>query len=286
MLRGFIFWRVTKITYFTALLLSLIVLVVQVYRLSFIILGLPISSSFPFFLSWFVYYSFFFIPDGILVAVALVLHDLKEKKLLQVMESFHISPYKVLALFSMPVGVFLVLSFFFSFLLFEEQVSFATRSLLIKYKDRLFENLPEKTFLEAGGMVVYVREREGSTLKGVFLKYRDSVVVAERAVYEGEGRFFFRKGYLVTKERGKYFLMSFDTYRLDTEERFSAQLRKKRIAKERILNLLNTAFIPILFLCAFFGTLKLCRTHLQVYYLIALFLVAHQLFIFSLKVTL
>ena len=286
MLRSLIFWKITKTTYLVALLLALVLLLIQVYRLSFIIVGLPITSSLPFFLSWFVYYSFFFLPDGIVVAVALTVYEMKEKKIIQVMESFHLSPGRILYIFSLPAGVFLLISLVLSFLLFEEQVSFARKGLIIKYKDRILENLPERAFIEVGNMVVYVREREENRLRGVFLKYRNSIVVADRASYEGGGRFSFDRGYLITKERGKYFLISFENYRLDTEERFTADIRKRRISKERIMNLVNTASIPFLFLAAFTGALRICRSHLQVYYLIAVCLIAHQILMFSLKITL
>ncbi len=286
MLRDLIFWKVTKTAYLTAIVLALMLLVVQIYRLSFIIVGLPLSNSVPFFISWLVYYSFFFIPDGITLATAVTLYDLKERKLLQVFESFQISTLRVLYLFALPVGVFTAIGLVLSFFLFEERVSLARKSLLIKYKDRVLENIPERTFLEVGDLVIYVRNREGGTLKGVFLKYRDSFVLANRAVYRKGGRFSFGKGYLITKERGKYFLISFESYRLDTEESFSAGLRKKRIAKEKVLNLVNVSTIPFLFLTAFLGTLKLCRTHLQVYYLVALCVILHQILMFSLKMAL
>jgi hypothetical protein len=284
MLRNLIFWRITKLTYLTALILATALLLVQIYRLSFILLGLPLTSSAPFFLSWFVYYSFFFIPDGIALATAITLYDLKERKLLQVLQSFQLSPVRIFGLFAVPVVVFTALGFLLSFLLFEEQVAFARKGMLIKYKDRMLENLPERTFLEVGNLVVYVRKKEGNTLRGVFLKYKNSFVLADRATYEGGGRFSFSRGYLVTKERDKYLLVSFESYRLDTEERFSAEIRKRRISKEKILNLVNVGFIPVLFTMAFLGPLKLCRTHIQVYYLAGLCIVLHQLILFALKV--
>ncbi|MDQ7039018.1 MAG: LptF/LptG family permease [Aquificota bacterium] len=286
MLRSLIFWKITKITYLTALVLATVLLLVQIYRLSFILFGLPLSDSVPFFISWFAYYSFFFIPDGIALATALTLYDLKERKLLQVMQSFHLSPLRILSLFLLPVGVFSALGLVFSFLLFEEQVSFARKELFIKYKDKALGNMPERTFLEIGDLVVYIRERGEGTLKGVFLKYRDLIVVAERATYESGGRFFFRKGYLVTKDQDKYFLISFETYRLDTEERFSAEIRKKRVSKERVMNLANMASIPFLFGISFMGSLMVCRTHIQVYYFIALCVILHQIALFTLKITL
>ncbi len=286
MLRALILWKVTRNTYLTALILSFILLMVQIFRIGFIIFGLPLTSSVPFFLIWFVYYSFFFIPDGIIASTATAVYELKEKRLLHVIYSFHLSPSKLFFYFSIPVLFFLLISGVFSFFLFDEQVSFARRGLLIQYKDKFFENLPEKTFLSSGDVVVYAEERKGKELRNIFLKYKNTHILAKRAVYEGSGRFLFEKGSLLTRERGKYFLMEFNKYWLDTEEFLSAEIREQKVRKGRILNLANTLSIVPFFGLVFLGALKFCRTHTQVYYLVALGIILHQLLLFGLKVSL
>ncbi len=286
MLENVLLWRVTKATYLTAFLLAFILLMIQIFRVGFIIFGLPPSSSLSFFLTWFVYYGFFFIPDGILVATALTLSDMKERKLLNVLYSFHMSPGKVFLLFARPVLLFFLLSLAASFFLFEEQVSFAYRGLFIQYKDRILENIPERIFLSTGDVVVYATRKEEDELRNVFLKYRNIQVIADRAEYKGKGRFLFERGSLLTKEEGRYFLMEFDRYWLDTEEFLSAEIREKRVRKERILNLVNTLTIIPLFLLSFYGVMRVCRTHVEVYYLIAFGFVLHQLLMFSLKISL
>jgi len=286
MLRALILWRVTRTTYITALTLAFILLMVQIFKIGFILFGLPVTSSVPFFLVWFIYYGFFFIPDGLITAVATAVYELKEKRLLHVLYSFHISPLKLLGYFALPVLFFFVLSGVLSTVLYEEHVSFARRGLLIQYKDRLFENMPEKTFLSSGDVVVYAGEKKGRELMDVFLKYKHTHILAEKAVYEGKGRFLFERGSLLTRERGKYFLMEFSRYWLDTEEFLTAEIREKRVKRGKILNLANTLSIIPSFLLVFVGALKLCRSHTQVYYLIALTIVLHQLFLFGVKVSL
>ena len=286
MLRALILWKVTRNTYITALTLAFILLMVQIFKIGFILFGLPLTSSVPFFLVWFVYYGFFFIPDGLITAVATAVYELKEKRLLHVLYSFHISPLQLLGYFALPVLFFLVLSGVFSQVLYEEHVSFARRGLLIQYKDRLFENMPEKTFLSSGDVVVYAGKKDGRELRDVFLKYKDTHILADRAVYEGRGRFLFERGSLLTRERGKYFLMEFRRYWLDTEEFLTAEIREKRVRRGKILNAANTISIIPAFLFVFVGVLKFCRSHTQVYYLIALTIVLHQLFLFGVKVSL
>ncbi len=286
MLKRLILWKITKNTYSVALLLAFILLMVQIFRIGFILFGLPVTSSVPFFIVWFVYYTFFFLPDGMIAAVASGVYELKEKRLLHVLYSFHISPLKIFTLFALPVSILFLLSAVLSFVLFEEHVSFARRGLLIQYKDRIFENIPEKTFLDTGGVVAYVEDKSKGELRNIFLKYRNIYILAKRAKYEGGGRFLFEKGSLLTYERNKYFLMEFDRYWLDTEEFLSAELREKKIHKERIRNVVNTLSIIPFYLFSFFGALKICKTHTQVYYLIAFGIILHQLILFAVKISL
>jgi len=286
MLRSLILWKITKVAYITAFTLAFLLLMVQIFRIGFILFGMPPTASLPYFLTWFAYFGFFFIPDGVLVATALTLYELKEKRLIHVLYSFHLSPAKLFFLFLLPVALFFSISLFLSFLLFEEHVSFLRRGLLIEYRDRVFNNLPEKTFLNAHGLVVYVRERDGSELRDVFLRYKGTYVIAEKARYEGNGRFVFERGSLLTQERGKYFLVGFEEYRLDTEEFISARLRDKKIEEGRVLNLINSLSIIPFFLFSFFGTLYLCETHSRAYYLVALGVVLRQLLMFGVKISL
>jgi hypothetical protein len=286
MLRSLILWRITKTAYLTALLMAFIIFAVQIFRLGFVLFGLPPESSFPFFLVWFVFYGFYFLPDGLFLATALTAYELKEKRLLHVLYSFQLSPIKVAKIFLIPAAIFFFLYGSLSYLLVEEHVGFVTRGLLIQYKDRLFENIPVKTFMDAGNVVVYVRDREGNVLKDIFLKYKNIQVIARRARYEGAGRFVFEKGSLLTEEKGKYLLMKFDTYRLDTEEFLVARISKKIMNRDRILNGINTLTIIPFSLIALIGSLRFCRSHTQLYVVITGLLIFHQLILFAVKVSL
>ncbi len=286
MLLGFLAWKITRLVYITAFVLAFVLFMLQIFRLGFVLFGLPFLSTILFFIVWFVYYTLFFITDGVIVATALTAYELKEKKLLHVLYSFHISPLKLLGFFAVPVLVFFLLSAVLSPFVFEEQVSFARRGLFIQYKDRIFENIPERTFFSSRGVVVYVEKKKGAELENIFLRYKSTYIIAREAVYKGEGRFLFKEGSLLTKEKDKYFLMEFEEYWLDTEEFLSTRIREDKAREGRILNAVNTATIVPLFLFSFFGALRLCRTHTQVYYLIGAGILVHQLILFAIKVSL
>lgn len=286
MLQSFILWKITKTAYLTALVLALLIFSVQIFRLGFILFGLPAESSATFFLIWFIFYGFYFLPDGISLATALTTYELKEKKLIHVLYSFHQPPAKLFKAFVISASVFFILSSFLSYYLIEEYVALTTRGLFIQYKDRIFDNIPVKTFVEAGNVVVYIRDKQGSHLKGIFLRYKNTQVIADSAFYKGEGRFLFKNGTLITKEKGKYLLMRFDSYRLNTEEFLVPKISEKTIRRDRILNAVNSFLILPLTAIAFFGTLKLCKTHTHLYVLISSIIVAHQLTLFAIKISL
>ncbi len=286
MFGNLILWRVTKTTYAVALIMALILLMVQIFRFGFILFGLPFSSSFMFFVVWFFHYTFFFLTDGLIASVALTAYDLKERKHLHILYSFGKSPYFLFRRFLVPMVLFFLLSLLLSFFSFEEHVSFVRRGLLLEYKDRLFQNVPLKTFLSAGDLVLYAGDRKDGELKNVFLKYKNTNIVAQKAKYEGMGRFSFTEGSLLTKERGKYLLIEFENYWLDTEEKVSEEIRKKRIRRDRILNLVNTFTMIPMASVAFWAALLWVRTHTQVYYLIVLLVIIHQLLLFGVKVSL
>ena len=268
------------------MVLALLIFSVQIFRLGFILFGLPIESSVTFFLIWFIFYGFYFLPDGIFLATALTTYELKERKLIHVLYSFHQPPVKLFKAFVISASVFFALSSLLSYYLIEEYVALTTRGLFIQYKDRIFDNIPVKTFVEAGNVVVYIRERQGSQLRDIFLRYKNTQVIADSAFYEGKGKFLFKNGTLITKEKGKYLLMHFDSYRLNTEEFLVPKIREKTIRRDRILNAINTILILPLTAVAFVGALKLCKTHTHLYILISSIMVVHQLALFVVKISL
>ncbi len=286
MFKSIVLWRVTRFAYLVAFTLAFILLMVQIFRLGYILFGLPMSSSIPFLALWMAYYGYYFVPDGVLSAVALVLHDLKEKRLIHVIYSFHISPQKIFWVFMIPVGIFFALHLTLSFLIFEEHVSFANRGLVLQYRDRVMENLPQKTFIKLGDVVIYTEKKGENTLENVFLRYKGTQIYASSATYEGMGRFRFSNGSVITMEEGRYLLMQFKDYWLDTEEVFSEDVREKRIMKELKLNLVNSLSMIPLSVLAFLGSLLICRTHTQTYYLIALLILIRQGILFTLKANL
>ncbi len=283
MLRSYIVKRFIKVTYLTSLYLSLFFIAIQLFRVGFILTGLSPLHTLTFLSIWITFYFIYFLPDGIAVSTIYNIFTLKEKKLLHIMYSFGIESKKILVYILMgTISVFTV-GVVSAFLLHEEDLNFARNILLIHHQEKVMKTLPEKTFYNMGGFVVYVGGKEGRRLNDVFFKYEDFTIIAREAVYEGKGRFRFKGGSLIVKMEGKYFITFFDNYTLDTIKIVSPKKRELRIFKERIYNLVNIfTSLPLTFL-GFFIALRILRYHTHIYYASALIIIFKEIFMFVFK---
>ncbi len=286
MLKLLILWKVVKTSFLIAFIFSLILFTVQIFHFGFVIFGLPPETSFPFFIGWFSYYTYFFLVDGLIAGTALTLFELKERKLLHIIYSFKKSPLYIFGIFTIPASLIFIITATFAPFVYEERVAFMKKVLALEYKDRLFSNTPEKTFFGTKDTVIYVEKKRENILESVFFKHHDTEIVAQRAEYLGEGKFEFIKGSFVTKEKEKFLILEFERYVLDTEEDVFLKLREKRLRRDLIINAVNILMTPIFFFLSFFFTLKVCKTHTQVNYLIALLIILHQIIINTVKVNL
>ena len=282
-LTSYITWRVVKVAFVTALFMSLVILLIQIFRLGVIILGLPPSSSLAFLTLWFSYYTFFFLPDGLSVATALVVADLKEKKIIHIAYSMGVSARRFLSLFLVPFFLVFASIFVLSFFMFEEIVSFAKRSLILQYKERVIESVSERTFLKIGDLVMYVGEKSQGLFKNIFVRYKDTLITAERASYVGGGVLKFERGSLLTKEEGKYLLVEFDSYRLDIKGGDPPEIREKKLKRDVAVNTFNLLFTPIMFSASLWLSFTLSRTHTDAYYISGFLIVVHHILVFAVK---
>lgn len=283
MLRSYIFYRFIRLTFLTAFVLSLILLSLQLSRLSSVLMGLPLEDVGGFILLWVVFYTYFFLPDGVILATAGILMSLKENRLLHVFYSFRISNLRLFSFFLTGfLVVFLILGGF-SWTLIEEKVAFVRKNLIFKYQDKLFSELPVNTFIRFGGMVVHVQERRGSELKGVFFKFGDLIILAESLKYEGSGVFVFKKGTVFTEEEGKPLLLRFKEYTLNVRQFYKKELRENRVRESIMVNYVNTAVSIPLFLFSFWFCLFRCSRMTRFYLFVALGIIFHQFVIFLVK---
>ncbi|NPB08180.1 MAG: LptF/LptG family permease [Aquificae bacterium] len=286
MLAAFIFYRFLRLSFLAALVLALILLSLQITRLSNILLGLPPQDLAVFFTVWLVSYTYFFLPDGVILSTASLVFYFKEKKLLHVLYSFRISDLRLLSFFLRPFVVIFVLLVALHGTVLEEKVAFIRKNLLFEYKEKLFRDVPPGTFLRLGNIVLHVEEKEGEKLKKVFFRFGNLTILASSLEYRGGGLFLFREGTVITQEEDKYFLVSFREYLLNLKQFEKKELREKRLKESRLVNITNAFLSPFLFGGVFWVCLRFCSRVSHLYFTVALFVVLHQLVVFVVKVLL
>jgi len=285
MFKSYIFYHFLRTAILGAFILSVIFFSVQFVRLSGILLGIPLKDFFGFFISWSVYYTYFFLPDGVILATASLMNSLKEKRLIHVFYSFGISDLKILYFFSIPfISLYLVM-IVLSGTLIEEKVAFIRKNLLFKYQDSFFREVPVRTFVGFGGAVIYVDGRRGKKYENVFFKFRDITILSKELEYKGKGVFLFEHGTVITEEES-LFIVSFERYILNLRQFEKKGLRKKRVKESIAVNVANVLITPFLFLGIFFICLKICTRVSHFYGTVASFIILHMLIIFAVKVLL
>ena len=283
MLGSYVFYRFIRQSFLTAFVLSLVLLSLQLSRFGSIFMSLPPSEVLKFSLLWVVFYTYFFLPDGVILATASGLMHFKENKLLHVFYSFRISNLRLFSFFlSGFLVIFLILGGFSTTLL-EEKVAFVRKNLIFKYQDRLFNELPTNTFVVLGDVVVHVQEREGNELRNIFFKFGNLIVLAESLRYEGNGVFFFKKGTVFTEEEGKPLLLRFKEYTLNVNQFYKTELRKDRIRESIAINYANTLLSIPFFLLSFWFCLFRCSRATHFYLFVSFTIILHQLIIFLVK---
>ncbi len=283
MLRTYLLKKFIKTAYLSSLYLALFFIVIQLFKIGFLLTGLSPLHTVTFLSLWIIFYFIYFIPNGIIISILYHVFSLREKKQMSVIYSFGISPLKVFSYFMIGGIILFSVGATSGFLLHEEDIAFARKVLLVHYQERIIKTLPERTFYNIGDFVIYVGNKEEDRLVDVFFKYKDFTVIAREAVYEGKGRFYFTKGSLVVKMEGKYFLTFFDSYVLDTIKIEDPEKREKRIYKERIYNLVNASTgIPML-LVGFYTAYRILSYHTHIYYMSAILIFIREIFMFIFK---
>ncbi|HIP43345.1 MAG TPA: LptF/LptG family permease [Aquifex aeolicus] len=285
MLKGYIFYRFVRTTFMASFLLSLILFTLQFTRLGTILLGLPPEDLLGFLLVWSVFYTYFFLPDGIILATAFLINSFKERKLIHVFYSFRISERKLLYFFFIPFLSVYLLLVGFSQTLLEEKVAFVRKNLVYKFQENFFKEIPTKTFINFGGVVIHAEERTGNKLRNIFFKFGEITILAKTLEYRGNGLFEFSKGTVITEEE-KIFVIRFEKYLLNIRQFEKKELRERRLRESKFINIANALITPFLFLGVFYTCLRKCNRITHSYALVSAFILFHQIIIFIMKILL
>jgi len=285
MLRSYIFYRFVRNTLLTAFILSLILLTLQLTRLSKVLFGIPFKDFLGFLTVWNAYYTYFFIPEGVILSTFFLIKHFKDKKLLHVFYSFRISNLKLFLYFSLPFLAFFLIGISLSNTLLEEKVAFTRKNMIFKLQERFFKEVPSGTFVSFGGVVLHAEKRWENTLKDIFFKFGNITILSKSLEYKGKGVFKFKRGTVITEEEN-YFVVKFKDYTLNLKQFQKKKLRERRLRESKIVNYVNIVTLPIFFLLSFTVALRFCHGGLSYYAFTSLFIILHQLIIFVVKLML
>ncbi|MCS6957166.1 MAG: LptF/LptG family permease [Aquificaceae bacterium] len=279
MLFRWFLWKFIRLAFFISFTLTFVFLIFQIVRFDQIILQLPIRESLPFLSLWFFYYLFYMLPVSLFISFAINLFELKESKKLHIIQSFGIEPAKVYTKSLLLAFPFFASLFVGSSILKEEDVSYIRKQLMIKYYAYIITSIPPKSFHSFGQFTLYVEERDGNRLGGVFFKFQEGVVIAKRAQVKKE-EIIFEKGSLLTHKEGKTFSTDFSTYRLSLNTVITQ--REKSSEKAYIRAFVNLS-LSILLMGIAYRLVWIVEHHHRFYYVVALLSVFHQALLFFLK---
>lgn len=273
------FWRFFRLAIIISLLFTFMFLIFQIIKLDQILFQLPLKEAMSFLLLWFLFYFSYMLPTSLFIAFAFYLFELKESKKFHVIQYFGIRPISIyIKSVFMLLPVIFALSFVF-YTLNEEDVGFVRRQLTLKYYAFLITSIPSKSFQSFGEFTLYVENRDGDTLEGVFFKFNEGVVVAQKAKVKAEA-LIFEDGSLLTQREGKTFSTDFKVYKLSLNRIVSYD--KKTSSRGYLAGVFN-ALSPILLMGIAYRLVWFIEHHHSFYYSIGIASVLYQLVLLLLK---
>lgn len=273
------FWKYLKLSFLISFLITFLFLITQMIRFDQIIFNLPLKESFPFLLFLFFYYLIYLLPLSLFIAFSLNLFELKENKKLKIIQSFGIDPKSIyIKSFLHTIPLIVAIAFVF-YLIKEEDIGYLRSNLALKYYTYILTSAPPNTFHSLGEFTLYVGNRRGNKLEGVFFKFKEGVVIAERA-YVKEEEIRFEKGSLLTQKEDKTFSTDFEIYRLNLSMAISD--RDKGYGKKYLVGLIN-AISPLFLMGISYLLVNKIEHHHRFYYFIGIISIFHQLLLLLLK---
>lgn len=278
MLFAWFYWRFLRLALFISSLFTFLFLLFQFIKIDQLLFNLPFKDSLPFIFVLTFYHFCYFLPTSLFIAFSFVLFELKEDKKLHILSSFGINPIKIYSrtlIYSiLPLATLLTSLFFIR----EEDIKSLRHILTVKYYTYILTSLPPGVFQSIEGYTLYVSEREGNRLKGIFFKFPEGAVVAQEAQV-WQGGITFKKGSLLTQKEGKFYTLQFDNYNLSLGV---SDAKGQAENKSFFVNAVNVLSVPLLFLAGYF-IVQLVEHHHRLYYLVGLISVAYQVFLILLK---
>ncbi|MEN3033891.1 MAG: hypothetical protein ABDH18_02735 [Aquificaceae bacterium] len=279
MLFSHLSWQVIKLGSFISFALCAVFFVLQVAKLDFLLISLPIKESFMFFLSWFFYHYVYFLPVCLTLAYAFLLFELKKSSKLKILASFYQSEttiYLKTLTFIMPLLILIAIS---GILFTSRDLSYIRKRLSMEHYSKIITSVPSGTFRTADEFTIYIGSKNANTMQEVFFDFSEGTVLARSARLIGD-EILFERGSILLRREGSVYSVEFERYRLNLGT--VAKIKRKDPMPERIIALLNSLSAPLMMALSHFLVHKSQEIQ-RLYYLLGPMVLTHQLFLILLR---
>ncbi|MFN3870240.1 MAG: LptF/LptG family permease [Aquificaceae bacterium] len=279
MIFNWFFWKFLKVSLLISFLITFLFLITQMIRVDQILFNLPVKDSVSFLLLWFFYYFIYLLPLSLFIAFCISLFELKESKKLKILQAFGIDPKSIYIkslFYTFPIIIALSIAYY---LIGERDIAYLRNQLTLKYYTIIMTSIPPKSFHTFGQFTFYVKGKGDSALEGIFLKFQEGVIIAQKA-YVKEEEIIFEKGSLLTQREGKTFSTDFDRYRLNLKMILADKEDKSK--RSYVIGIVNVALSLFLMGLGYLLVNKI-ESHHRFYYSVGILSIVYQFLLFLLK---
>lgn len=279
MLFSHLSWQVIRLGFILSLTLCGVFFVLQIAKLDFLIVSLPLKESSLFFFAWFFYHFVYFMPSALATAYTLTLFELKKSSKLKLLASFYQSEVniylKILASL-LPLIALIALS---SVLFTSRDLSYLRKQLSMKHYSSIITSVPTGTFRTADEFTIYIGSRSGNTMQDVFFDFSEGTILARSARLIDE-EILFEGGSILLRKEGSVYSVEFERYKLNLGT--VAKIKRKSPMPDRIVAIVSSLSIPLMMGLSHLLVRKSSEAH-QLYYLLGIMLLTHQLLLLLLR---
>ncbi|SHK24681.1 LptF/LptG family permease [Thermocrinis minervae] len=267
--------KVLRLAFLLSFIFSLAILVIQFFRIGEFIFSFSLESSLLYLTAFLLNLFAYFFPTSLLVSIGFTFFELKEHRKLEVIQSFGVSPFKLISRLFILLLPFLFLMGVCGHVLTDQHVSFLRKYLMLKNYVNFIFSVPIRTFSSFSDATVYIKDKEGQVLKDVMFKLKDRVVYAHRATIE-QNTVSFQEGSLLLLEDNKFYSVKFGRYTLELNSLLEVSFDKKKLKRDKLLNLINYTITLVLMPVFLFLIHTRVRHISQFYYLTTIALLIYH----------
>lgn len=261
--------------YFYTIVICLIFFSIESFSLAYILMSVNVLTAFGFLFSWFSYYFIYFLPLGIILSSLTFFYKLIKQKKIQIFYVFGISPYDIIKKSLLVVILPVIIGIGFSFLITEEDITYAKNYMLQEFAKKAIESIPPKTFTSIEDYSVFFDKKQQDTFFNIFIHSQNKYIYAKEAYYKN-GVLKVRNGEILSNENGKNYVVSFNAFDIQLYKLTKNSLSNNKIKKDTIFEIINIVLSPIFVLMGFFIISKTDMSSNVFYMFLAFSVIFHE----------